>query len=314
MYQVRTDLALEAREKFEEDHVEIKGVRLDEEQVTPEIHISSVVIETENGAKAMGKPKGNYVTLEAANMTEEDEDCHREISVQLSKILKRLLPKKKEFTTLVVGLGNRAVTPDSLGPRVVDNLCITRHIIKEFGKYVLGDSCQKPVSSIVPGVMAQTGMESMEIVRGITKETGPDVIIAVDALAARGTRRLNRTIQITDTGINPGSGVGNHRHALNLESIGIPVIAVGIPTVVDAATIVIDTMSNLLDAMSQAEQMRRIGSSYEKLDIMEKYELVRELLTPQLNTMYVTTKDIDEAVKQLSFMVSEGINLALQED
>ncbi len=310
MYQVRTDLALEAREKFEEDNVEIKGVRLDEEQVTPEIHISSVVIETENG----GKPKGNYVTLEAANMTEEDENCHREISIQLSKILKRLLPEKKEFTTLVVGLGNRAVTPDSLGPRVVDHLCITRHIIKEFGRYVLGGSCQKPVSSIVPGVMAQTGMESMEIVRGVTRETDPDVIIAVDALAARGTRRLNRTIQITDTGINPGSGVGNHRHALNLESIGIPVIAVGIPTVVDAATIVIDTMSNLLDAMSQAEQMRRIGNSYEKLDMMEKYELVRELLTPQLNTMYVTTKDIDEAVKQLSFMVSEGINLALQED
>lgn len=314
MYQVRTDLALEARERFEEDNVEIKGVRLDEEQATPDILISSVVIETENGAKAMGKPKGNYVTLEAPNMIEEDEGYHREISVQLSRVLKRLLPKGKEFTTLVAGLGNRAVTPDSLGPRVVDNLCITRHIIKEFGKYVIGDSCHKSVSSIVPGVMAQTGIESMEIVRGIVKETSPDVIIAVDALAARSTRRLNRTIQITDTGINPGSGVGNHRHALNSESVGIPVIAIGIPTVVDAATIVIDTMNNLLEAMSQAEQIRRISSSYEKLDMMEKYELVRELLTPQLNTLYVTTKDVDEAVKRLSFTVSEGINMALQEE
>lgn len=314
MYQVRTDLALEARERFEEDNVEIKGVRLDEEQATPDILISSVVIETENGAKAMGKPKGNYVTLEAPNMIEEDEGYHREISVQLSRVLKRLLPKEKEFTTLVAGLGNRAVTPDSLGPRVVDNLCITRHIIKEFGKYVIGDSCHKSVSSIVPGVMAQTGIESMEIVRGIVKETSPDVIIAVDALAARSTRRLNRTIQITDTGINPGSGVGNHRHALNSESVGIPVIAIGIPTVVDAATIVIDTMNNLLEAMSQAEQIRRISSSYEKLDMMEKYELVRELLTPQLNTLYVTTKDVDEAVKRLSFTVSEGINMALQEE
>lgn len=314
MYQVRTDLALEARERFEEDNVEIKGVRLDEEQATPDILISSVVIETENGAKAMGKPKGNYVTLEAPNMIEEDEGYHREISIQLSRVLKRLLPKGKEFTTLVAGLGNRAVTPDSLGPRVVDNLCITRHIIKEFGKYVIGDSCHKSVSSIVPGVMAQTGIESMEIVRGIVKETSPDVIIAVDALAARSTRRLNRTIQITDTGINPGSGVGNHRHALNSESVGIPVIAIGIPTVVDAATIVIDTMNNLLEAMSQAEQIRRISSSYEKLDMMEKYELVRELLTPQLNTLYVTTKDVDEAVKRLSFTVSEGINMALQEE
>ncbi len=312
MYQVRTDLALETREKFEEDNVEIKGVRLEEEQAASDIHISSVIIETENGAKAMGKPKGNYVTLEAPNMIEEDEGYHREISVQLSRVLKRLLPEGESYTTLIVGLGNRAVTPDSLGPRVVDNLCITRHIIKEFGKYVIGDSCHKSVSSIVPGVMAQTGMESMEIVRGIAKETKPDIIIAVDALAARSTRRLNRTIQITDTGINPGSGVGNHRHALNCESVGIPVIAIGIPTVVDAATIVIDTMNNLLDAMSQAEQIRRIGNSYEKLDMMEKYELVHELLTPQLNTLYVTPKDVDEAVKRLSYTVSEGINIALQ--
>lgn len=314
MYQVRTDLALEAREKFEEDNVEIKGVRLEEDQVTSEIHISSVIIETENGAKIMGKPKGSYVTLEASNMMEEDEGYHREISIQLSKILKRLLPQKQDFTTLVVGLGNRAVTPDSLGPRVVDNLCITRHIINEFGKYVLGDNCQKSVSSIVPGVMAQTGIESMEIVRGITKETKPDVIIAVDALAARSTRRLNRTIQITDTGINPGSGVGNHRHALNGDSVGIPVIAIGIPTVVDAATIVIDTMNNLLEAMSQAEQLQRLGSSYEKLDMVEKYDLVHELLIPQLNTLYVTPKDVDEAVKRLSFTISEGINIALQKE
>ncbi len=314
MYQVRTDLALETREKFEEDNVEIKGVRLDEEQAGPDILISSVVIETENGAKAMGKPKGSYVTLEAPDMIDEDEGYHREISVQLSRVLKRLLPKKKDFTTLVAGLGNRCVTPDSLGPRVVDNLCITRHIIKEFGRYVIGEHCHKSVSSIVPGVMEQTGIESMEIVRGIVKETSPDVIIAVDALAARSTRRLNRTIQITDTGINPGSGVGNHRNALNRESVGVPVIAIGIPTVVDAATIVIDTMNSLLEAMSQAEQIRRIGSSYEKLDMMEKYDLVHELLTPQLNTLYVTTKDVDEAVKRLSYTVSEGINIALQKD
>ena len=314
MYQVRTDLALEAREKFEEDNVEIKGVRLEEEQATKDIHISSVIIETENGAQAMGKPKGSYVTLEAPNMIEEDEGYHREVSMQLSRVLKRLFPQKKDFTTLVVGLGNRAVTPDSLGPRVVDNLCITRHIIKEFGNYAIGDRCHRSVSSIVPGVMAQTGIESMEIVRGIIKETNPDIIIAVDALAARSTRRLNRTIQITDTGINPGSGVGNHRHALNAESMGIPVIAIGIPTVVDAATIVIDTMNNLLEAMSQAQQLRCISSSYEKLDMMEKYELVHELLTPQLNTLFVTPKDVDEAVKRLSFTISEGINIALQKE
>ena len=314
MYQVRTDLALEAREKFEEDNVEIKGVRLEEEEIREGIRVSSLVIETENGAKTMGRPKGNYITLEAPEMIDEDEDYHREISEHLAKLLRRLFPKKEEFQTLVVGLGNREVTPDSLGPRVVDQLCITRHIIREFGKYVIDDRCHQPVSGIVPGVMAQTGMESMEIVKGIVTETEPDLVIVVDALAARSTRRLNRTIQVTDTGINPGSGVGNHRHALNKESLGVPVIAIGIPTVVDAATIVIDTMNNLLKALRQSESIRRIEGTYEKLDLMEKYELVRELLAPQLNTLYVTTKDIDESVRRLSFTISEGINIALQEE
>ena len=153
------------------------------------------------------------------------------------------------------------------------------------------------MSSIVPGVMAQTGMESMEIVNGIVKETKPDVVIAIDALAARNTKRLNRTIQVTDTGINPGSGVGNHRHGLNEKSIGVPVIAIGVPTVVDAATIVNDTMFNLIT----------LG----ELNETEKYELIRELLSPNLNTMFVTPKDIDESVKRLSFTISEGLNIAL---
>ena len=169
--------------------------------------------------------------------------------------MKRLIPvKKEEVSVLVVGLGNRAVTPDSLGPRVADNLSITRHILKEYGKFAFGKEGVNSVSSIVPGVMAQTGMESMEIVAGVVKETKPDFVIAVDALAARNTKRLNRTIQVTDTGINPGSGVGNHRHGLNEKSLGVPVIAIGIPTVVDAATIVNDTMSSLLTALSQNEE------------------------------------------------------------
>ena len=237
MYQIRTDLALETQEKMQEDKVELKGVRFSEEHVSKNLTISTVVIETENGAKAMEKPKGTYITIEASNMDEEDEDYHREISEQLAKVLKQLISVKKEdVSVLIVGLGNRAVTPDALGPRVVDNLYITRHIINEYGKYAFGKEHVNRVSSIVPGVMAQTGMESMEIVNGIVKETKPDVVIAIDALAARNTKRLNRTIQVTDTGINPGSGVGNHRHGLNEKSIGVPVIAIGVPTVVDAAT------------------------------------------------------------------------------
>lgn len=286
MYQVRTDLALETKEKFEEDNVEIKGVRINEEEKGENIKVTEVIIETENGAKTMGKPRGSYITIEAPEMIDGDEDYHREISKELAKILKTMLPaEKEELSILVVGLGNREVTPDALGPRVVDNMLITRHIIREFGKYALGTEHSNSISSIVPGVMAQTGMESLEIVRGVIKETNPDYIIAVDALAARSVKRLNRTIQITNTGINPGSGVGNHRHGLNEESVGIPVIAIGIPTVVDAATIVNDAISDY----------------YEEADCT-------------LNSFFVTPKDIDESIKRLSFTISEGLNIAFEKE
>ena len=311
MYQIRTDLALETQEKMQEDHVDLKGVRFLEEKVDKNITVSTVVIETENGAKTMGKPKGTYITIEAGNMDEEDEDYHREISVQLAKIIRQLIQEKnEELSVLVVGLGNREVTPDALGPRVVDNLFITRHIVKEYGKYAFGEKNVNRISSIVPGVMAQTGMESLEIIHGIIDETKPDLVIVIDALAARSTKRLNRTIQVTDTGINPGSGVGNHRHGLNKKSLGIPVISIGIPTVVDAATIVNDTMFNLIDSMSQSKEFEMLGDSLKELNDGEKYELIRELLSPNLNAMFVTPKDIDESVKRLSYTISEGINIA----
>lgn len=314
MYQIRTDLALETQEKMQEDHIELKGVRFLEERLDKNLTISTVVIETENGAKTMGKPKGTYITIEAGNMDEEDEDYHREISVQLANVIRKLLPtKKEELSVLIVGLGNREVTPDALGPRVVDNLFITRHIIKEYGKYAFGEDKVNRISSIVPGVMAQTGMESLEIIKGIIKETKPDLIVAVDALAARSTKRLNRTIQVSDTGINPGSGVGNHRHGLNETSLGVPVISIGVPTVVDAATIVNDTMYNLITALSQSDAFSAIGNSLETLNDAEKYELIRELLSPNLNAMFVTPKDIDESVKRLSFTISEGLNIAFAE-
>lgn len=311
MYQVRTDLAVEAREKFENDNVEIKGVIVKKENAGENMTVTRVIIETENGAKIMGKPKGNYITLEAPDMAEEDEDYHREISEKLAEILRELMPiEKRELSVLVAGLGNREVTPDALGPRVVDNMMITRHIIRKFGKYAFGLKQNHQISSIVPGVMAQTGMETLEIIKGILKETKPDYIIAIDALAARSTKRLNRTIQITDTGISPGSGVGNHRNALNEENTGVPVIAIGIPTVVDAVTIVGDTMQNLVEAMEETKRLEEIGESVSRLEEAEKYELIRELLSPNLNTMFVTPKDIDESVKRLSYTISEGINQA----
>lgn len=311
MYQIRTDLALETQEKMQEENVELKGVRYLEEKIDKNLTVSRVVIETENGAKTMGKPKGTYITIEALNMDEEDEDYHREISEQLAKVIRELIPMKKEdISVLIVGLGNREVTPDALGPRVVDNLFITRHVIKEYGKYAFGTERVNRISSIVPGVMAQTGMESLEIIKGIIQETAPELVIVVDALAARSTKRLNRTIQVTDTGINPGSGVGNHRHGINEKSLGVPVISIGIPTVVDAATIVNDAMYNLVTAMAQSKAFSTLGDSLEGLNEGEKYELIQELLSPNLNAMFVTPKDIDESVKRLSYTISEGLNIA----
>lgn len=310
-YSIRTDLALEDKERFESDNVEVQGVSLKEDyDEEREIKVTTVKIETENGAKVMRKPVGTYITMEAPNMSVPDEDYHDEIPKELSKFLERFVEKDKEdYSILVVGLGNRKVTPDALGPYVVDNLNITRHIVKEYGKYAMGEEDVRLVSAIVPGVMAQTGMETVEIVKAIVQETKPDMIIAVDALAARSSKRLNRTIQITDTGINPGSGVGNHRNAITRDTVGVPVIAIGVPTVVDAATIVNDTMENLILALESSETLRGVGVVMQGYNAAEKYELVKELISPHLNGLFVTPKDIDETVKRISYTISEALNM-----
>ena len=293
--QVRTDLALEARETVQKPDEEIRGVRVEEEKDTEnEIYITRVMIDTKNGAKIMGKPIGTYITLEAPNMVTPDEDYHREISEKVARQVRELLPdEKEELSVLVVGLGNRDVTADALGPNVADQLHITRHVVKEFGKAAYDKNKMHMISALVPGVMAKTGMETCEIIRGVVEQTAPDVIIAIDALAARSTKRLNRTIQITDTGILPGSGVGNHRHALTQESLGVPVIGIGIPTVVDAGTIV-------GDAVEQVEREMLFCSDIHALKMAE------------LQNMYVTTKDIDDVINRLSYTISEAINIALE--
>lgn len=255
-FQVRTDLALEARESIGKAQEELRGITVEEyDREEIQVHITRVVISSKNGARAMNKPMGNYITLEAPAMQEADEDYHREISRELANQIKSILPgSDREQSILVVGLGNRDVTADALGPGVVDNLFVTRHIVKEYGKAAYNKERMNMVSGIVPGVMAATGMEAAEIVKGVVEQTGPDLIIVVDALAARSTKRLNRTIQVTDTGIQPGSGVGNHRNALTQENLGVPVIAVGVPTVVDAATIVGDAIDKLKKEAAQPGQ------------------------------------------------------------
>lgn len=315
-YNIRTDLALEEKERFESDQVEVQGVVLEEEyDKEREIRVTTVRIETENGAKTMGKPVGTYLTIEAPNLSSPDEGIHREVSEELAKylieVMKKIKPESEhDKEVLVIGLGNRQATPDALGPYVADNLNVTRHIVKEYGKYAALEEMNCVVSAIVPGVMAQTGMETAEIIKGVVRETKPDLLIVIDALAARNSRRLNRTIQIADTGIHPGSGVGNYRNAITKETIGVPVIAIGVPTVVDAVTIVSDTMENLLSALETSESLKGVGLVLGGYSEAEKYELIKELIAPNLNSMFMTPKDIDETVKRLSYTISEGLNLA----
>ncbi|HIT12963.1 MAG TPA: GPR endopeptidase [Candidatus Scatomonas merdigallinarum] len=337
-FPVRTDLALENRESFEGDGGEVSGVALREwVHKKSRVKLTEVKILNSQGAQAMGKPMGTYLTLEANQLLKEDEEYHSQIAGELAGELRRLMEemlggrgcfrktggpgggqngekkkgkKKKGFPAiLVAGLGNSSVTPDSLGPRVVGNLRMTRHL-REFGQRE--EAAQ--ISGIAPGVMAQTGMETAEILKGIIRETKPDLVIAIDALAARSVRRLGTTIQLTDTGIQPGSGVGNHRHSLTEESLGVPVLAIGVPTVVGAAAIVQDTLSALIQVLRNSRITKKTGDWIAGMEPEDQYQLIRELLEPEFGPLYVTPPDIDQSVKRLSFTISEGIHQAVFEE
>lgn len=294
-FRIRTDLALEEKEAFEGSNTEVEGVVLEKEYEDEDnLQITRVIIKNEQGAKSMGKPIGTYLTLESQEMLFPDKDYHRRLSESIAKHLHTLLPdssKKSPRSILVAGLGNDLVTPDALGPFAINHLRITRHIYQEYGQEGL-EECKSEaiISAFTPGVMAKTGIETVEIIKAVIEKTRPDILLVIDALAARTISRLNTTIQITDTGISPGYGVGNFRGKINEGSVGIPVIAIGVPTVIDAATIVYDTLAE-----------------YTKKEDEEK---VRSMIDPHLGTMFVTPNDIDETIKLLSFTVAEGINIA----
>lgn len=288
---IRTDLALEARNSVSEEATAIKGIKVVEERdAGNDITIIRMDVLNKNGAHKIGKPIGTYITMEVPNMAGEDEGYHREISKSLAIQIKNLIVDSYNWNEkipkiLVAGLGNSDSTPDSLGPLVLSNLMITRHIVEYLG-YTEIEGAFAITSGITPGVMAQTGMESSEIIQAIIKKTKPDVLLVVDALAARSVSRLNTTIQISDTGIHPGSGVGNTRAAINRKTMGIPVISIGVPTVVDAATLVYDSLKR-----AQNDMPVSFAQDFEQ--------------------MYVTSKDIDAIVKRLSYTISEGINICM---
>lgn len=314
-FEIRTDLVLEEKESYPGDGGEIRGVSLREWRGQQSgIKFTEVKILDEEGARAMGKPKGTYLTLEADQLSQKDDSYHEEAAEELGRQVEQMLrgmTGKEHPSILAVGLGNHMVTPDALGPRVVEQLQVTRHLDQQYGEGFCQEKDLPILSGIVPGVMAQTGMETAEILKGIIRQTRPDVVIAVDALAARSIRRLGTTIQLTDTGIHPGSGVGNHRNSLTKESLGVPVMAIGVPTVVGAAAIVYDTVDTMIQTFNRHSATRGMGNMLETMNADDQYRLICELLEPEFGALYVTPPNIDELIGRLSFTISEGIHAAL---
>lgn len=293
--EIRTDLAIELRENASEER-HLEGVRVG--TVVNEdrsIRTTTIKVLNDKGAKNLGKAVGQYVTIECDRLKEYEESIHEPLCREIRQRLGTLIGDAENV--MVVGLGNRQVTPDSIGPLVVDNLYITRHLDTPHG-------CSLSISAICPGVMAQTGIETVDIVRGICDKIGADVVVAVDALAARSSRRLCSTIQLTDTGISPGSGVGNNRKVLNEDNLGRRVIAVGIPTVISVPSIIDDSLDEVADAFNETYGRRLMQEFSEK----QRYQLACNLIDEDMADMFVTPKNIDELVKRVSYTISEAIN------
>lgn len=305
----RTDLAIESRELFKEDSgVEVPGVKVDQEKLEG-ITITRVNIFDLQGSSIMGKPMGNYITLEIPDMRAGTPEFNHYASKVLSIELNRLINRFSIHDVLVVGLGNWNVTPDALGPKVVSRVVVTRQLFEFTPEKVIPGMIS--VSAIAPGVLGITGIETADIIKGVVDKIKPDLIIAIDALASRSMMRIASTIQIADTGVSPGAGIGNRRMALDYDTLGIPVIALGIPTVVDAATMANDTIDFLIDSLIKATpEDSRFYQLLKNMDKNEKYNLIKEVISPYDNLM-VTPKEIDEMINDMAGIVAEGINLSL---
>lgn len=312
MMNIRTDLAYEAYEMLMEVAQEISGVSTKEES-SGDTRIIRVNIETNEAAEKMGKAVGSYITIDIPDTTVIEKEKRQQICRILSKEIKNLAKLSDDTSVLIIGLGNRFVTPDALGPEVVSSLVVTRHIFEYLPEYTAAG--MRPVCAISPGVLGITGIETGEIVRGITDKIKPDLIICIDALASRSTERISRTIQLSDTGIAPGAGVGNKRHALNKETLGVPVIAIGVPTVIDAATITADTLGTVAESIKKNKGEN--DSLYKLLSSMDEDErsaLVSEAIMRDSGNFMVTPKEIDMVIEKIAKLVADGINLSLHDD
>ena len=294
---IRTDLAVEIRESMEQEG-DVPGVEWQREDDTRSgAKISKVTIKNEAGQRVMQKPIGTYITIETGELTVCEDEQREKIADTLASYLLEFTTKMEsgQNGVLVVGLGNRDITPDALGSWVVGQLPTTRHLHKMFPEFIDEENPGVPLAAIAPGVMGQSGMEAVEVIKGVVQEIRPELVIVIDALAARSTERLNRTVQMTDSGISPGAGVGNFRSEISKKVLGIPVIAVGVPTVIDATTIVRDRMERAL------QKNGLTGTEIEQF---------LQLLPEEEDRFFVTPKDVDEAVRRIGDVIAQGIDRA----
>lgn len=311
MISLRTDLALEAREIYEQgnDGSNIPGVKIDTKELDDCI-VTKVEVLDEQGSQIMNKGIGIYTTIESKLMKYDDDESREQVIEYLKDELIDILGNDKTKKTLVIGLGNWNITSDALGPKAVSKTLVTRHIFKNYNKEYDDDFTE--VAGLSPGVMGITGIETSEIVKSIVDMIKPDRVIAIDALASRKMERVNSTIQISTAGISPGGGVGNKRKALNKDYLGVDVIAIGVPTVVDAATLTSDVLDLAIDnLMEQSKESKDFYNMLKELKEEEKYHFIRESLEPYDKNLIVTPKDIDDTIENLAVIISEGLNRSL---
>ena len=311
MINFRTDLTDERREIYKRANNlenEISGIETEEYEENENIKISKVKIISEEGEQALGKPKGTYVTIDLKNLKIAQEDEIQKAAESLSRELKELMENyiQKEDDILIVGLGNINVTPDALGPKVIEDIDITRHLLKYAPQYL--EEGTRPVSAISPGVLGTTGIETVEIISGIVEHIRPKLLIVIDSLASKSMARISSSIQLADTGIVPGAGVGNTRKELSKKTLGIPVIAIGIPTVVEAATIAAESIDILIKKL---QNKAKSNDYLNNLQDEDKYEMMKEALIPQDYNLIVTPKEIDDLIENMSSVVARGINYSL---
>ena len=310
-YSIHTDLAIEsaAVEKLKTNENTNAGIKTHYAEKDG-ISITEVEITNKDGEKATHKPIGKYVTIEVPSLRENASYIFEKTQFELTREIKKFIDLKKLHTILVVGLGNRFVTPDALGPKVIDKLLVTRHLYN-----VLPEDITKKMHSLcalAPGVLGITGIETGEIIKGVADKIKPDLIIAVDALASRKTSRISTTFQIANTGIVPGSGIGNKRYALNKESLGVPVIAIGVPTVIEASAVANDAIDMLIEAVKNScDEDSVIFKSVKALDNEKRYDLISELLVPSGRDLIVTPKEVDSIIDEVSEIIAQSINEAI---